>query len=157
MKNYICDTAKECGSETCNYRLSLPEHARLMPQLGFMCVKAGHRVYPEPVAPNQPQVYNWSPTETHTCYYCNHEGPCVNRIHSTEFTAWGRTQEIRYVCDDGIMCDGRWQALETDKEAESLEQKIYDIIDEEALNHVTNEKIAEDSTNRIMKLIELPF
>ncbi len=100
---------------------------------------------------------NNPPLKTHTCYYCNHEGPCVNRIHSTEFMAWGRTQEIRYVCDDGITCDERWQALETDKAWESLEQKIYAIIEEEALNHVTNEKIATGSTNRIMKLIELPF
>ena len=147
---YICDTAKECGSKTCNYKLALPEHARLMPQLGFMCIKAGHRVYPEPVAPNQPQVYNWSPTETYTCYFCDHEGTDVNRIAVV-------MPPREYCCQDAVACDERWQALGTDKEAESLEQKIYDIIDEEALNHVTNERIAEDSTNRIMELIELPF
>ena len=151
MKNYICDTAKECGSETCNYRLSLPEHARLMPQLGFMCVKAGHRVYPELIvpdgecsdsrcschfgveAPDDEWTYqfgqrdgDWQAPQTHTCYYCNHEGPCVNRIHSTEFTAWGRTQEIRYVCDDGDACDERWQALQESDCEITKEDRLWD-------------------------------
>ncbi len=157
------------------------EHTRLMPQLGFMCVKAGHRVYPELIVPDDecsdPRCSchagveapddewtfqfgqrdgGWQPPQTHTCYYCNHEGPCVNRIHSTEFTAWGRTQEIRYVCDDGDACDERFQSNTVD-----LEGAVRDIIRDVVLD-VTREVagclyIRDEATARIMKLIELPF
>ncbi len=151
MINYICDTAKECGSETCNYRLSLPEHARLMPQLGFMCVKAGHRVYPELVAPTCCAM------ESHTCYYCNHEGTDVNRIAGWNVVCRGSTE---YCCDDGIMCDERWQALEEKKEAEDLEGEIRRaIIGEqgETFGLVSWASLADRAAARIMKLIELPF
>ncbi len=105
--NYICDTAKECGSETCNYRLSLPEHARLMPQLGFMCVKVGHRVYPELVAPACCAM------ESHTCYFCDHTGVDVNRIACISIVfnhAMDERAELpNYCCDDAAACDRRWQ------------------------------------------------
>ncbi len=116
MTEYICDTAKECGSATCNYRLSLPEHERLMPQLGFMCYKAGHRVYPK-LVDSQPCYHHKlrgqescpaCAGETHACYYCNHEGTDVNRIDRLAINAVGDDEHI-YCCDDAVACDHRWQ------------------------------------------------
>ncbi len=148
---YQCDTAKECGHpKGCDGWMPHP-HDWDCDELIF-CSSAGHRVHCHLIP------------ETHTCYYCNHEGPCVNRIHSTEFTAWGRTQEIRYVCDDGDACDERWQALDQE---DSLEEQIESIIVEEILNEAPNWNVpplltlsgnaGSRATARIMKLIELPF
>ena len=77
----------------------------------------------------------------------------MSRIHSTEFTAWGKTQEIRYVCDDGEACDARWQ----DQEAESLENQVKAIILEQVSLPGTPFGIAARATTSIMKLLELPF
>ena len=153
MMKYICDTAKECGSETCNYRLSLPEHARLMPQLGFMCVKAGHRVYPELVAPTCCAM------ESHTCYFCDHEGTDVNRI-AKPISRFKERQTV-YCCDNAILCDERWRA---DDEG-GLAVNVADIILEEALREWGLGALAsaqldifqKRTTARIMKLIELRF
>ncbi len=159
MTNYICDTAKECGSKTCNYRLALPEHARLMPQLGFMCVKAGHRVYPELVAPTCCAM------ESHTCYFCDHTGIDVNRIACMSIVfnhAMDERAELpNYCCDDAVACDERWQALQGD----DLAGEVGYIILEEALREWGLGVLAsaqldifrKRATARIMKLIELPF
>ena len=133
---YICDTAKECGHKKCEHQSHSDEMGCDIP---FYCHHVLHRVRCKPV-------------EAHTCYFCDHTGTDVNRI-----ATYLGIRSTDYCCDDAVACDERWEALETDKEAQSLERKIYAIIDEEALNHVTNEKIATESTNRIMKLIELPF
>ncbi len=52
--------------------------------------------------------------ETHTCYYCDHEGTDVNRVaaHSTLKVAprcipLDRDDHIVYCCDDGDACDAR--------------------------------------------------
>ncbi len=41
-----CDTWRECGDGSCLWGVP---HAKAMPQLGFMCSTAGHRVYCNPV------------------------------------------------------------------------------------------------------------
>ena len=193
--NYICDTAKECGSETCNYRLSLPEHARLMPQLGFMCVKAGHRVYPELIvpdgecsdpicschagveAPDDEWTYQfgqrdggWQPPQTHTCYYCDHEGTDVNRIALVrqQFPGESPDEDEVYACDDAIACDERWQAkggsgvdlVEQVREAIFAEFFREFSVPERGRWTMTLRQrnlIVNRATTSIMKLIELPF
>ena len=194
--NYICDTAKECGSETCNYRLSLPEHTRLMPQLGFMCVKAGHRVYPELVPPTCTVTDEWTPgkrqvtvrcsqlseaelcllngmpcnvatdgiicafhhLEAHTCYFCDHEGADVNRIASWNVVCRGSTE---YCCDDGVMCDERWQALQEDNlEAGVTAIVLGEMVRAHGIPIIPGRGFAELAglaAKRIMKLLDLPF
>ncbi len=43
--------------------------------------------------------------ETHTCYYCNHEGPDVNRV--AELADAVNRRGTHYCCEDGDACDAR--------------------------------------------------
>ncbi|KKK60874.1 hypothetical protein LCGC14_3020020 [marine sediment metagenome] len=111
MTEYICNAAGKVAY--CAKCLTAKPH-ECRPLNYFHCSEVGGSVRCDLIE------------ETHTCYYCNHEGPCVNRIHSTEFTAWGRTQEIRYVCDDGDACDERWQALQESDCEITKEDRLWD-------------------------------
>ncbi len=142
--NCICDTAKECGSKTCNYRLALPEHVRPMLQLGFMCVKAGHRVHSELVAPTCCAM------EAHTCYFCNHEGTDVNRIAVV-------MPPKEYCCDDAVACDHRWSGGN-----DRLERGIRRAINGELFMHSLLEaesrhKLSDVITARVMELVNEPL
>ncbi len=158
-----CDTWKDCGDSTCRHAKS---HGECWRSRGpTKCSTADCLVRCNPISLEEDVEYLHDtgicenpdcPDKVHSCYYCNHEGPCVSRIHSTEFTAWGRTQEIRYVCDDGDACDERFQSNTVD-----LEGAVRDIIRDVVLD-VTRETagplyIRDEATARIMKLIELPF
>ncbi|KKN00453.1 hypothetical protein LCGC14_1137490 [marine sediment metagenome] len=126
---YQCDTAKECGSTTCYWGLWLTKISGMLPlpQLGFMCETAGHRVYPELIvpdgecsdprcachsgveAPDDEWTYQfgqrdggWQAPQTHTCYFCDHEGTDVNRIAVV-------MPPKEYCCQDAVACDHRWQ------------------------------------------------
>jgi len=111
MTEYICNAAGKVAY--CAKCLTAKPH-ECRPLNYFHCSEAGGSVRCDLIE------------ETHTCYYCNHEGPCVNRIHSTEFTAWGKTQEIRYVCDDVDACDERWQALQESDCEITKEDRLWD-------------------------------
>ena len=122
------------------------------------------------------RIYSPRP-KTHTCYFCDHTGQDVNRI-----AIYLGIRSTDYCCDDAVACDERWQQLgdagitarreerlsqlahqvepwleHEQSPDDDLRQKIYAIIEEEVLNHMTSERMAIDSTNRIMKLIELLF
>ena len=146
MTEYICNAAGKVAY--CAKCLTAKPH-ECRPLNYFHCSEAGGSVRCDLIE------------ETHTCYYCNHEGPCVNRIHSTEFTAWGKTQEIRYVCDDVDACDERWQALQEG----NLEARVASIVLGEMLRahgipiipSAGFAELAGLAAKRIMKLIGLPF
>ncbi|KKM89082.1 hypothetical protein LCGC14_1252200 [marine sediment metagenome] len=52
-----CDTWRECGDSDC--RWGVPHAKVMMPQLGFMCSTAGHRVYCNPVPVPEPLRGVW--------------------------------------------------------------------------------------------------
>ncbi len=131
---YQCDTAKECPYDRYSAYRPRPR--------GPVCGGCN------PIG---------EPRETHTCYFCDHTGQDVNRIAVV-------MPPKEYCCDDGIMCDERWQALD---QGDSLEEQIESIIVEEILNEAPNWNVpplltlsgnaGSRATARIMKLIELPF
>jgi len=164
--NVRCDTADDCGNDTCDGRLS--HEGTEICAAGHHCGTANARVRCNPIE---------EPRETHTCYFCDHTGQDVNRI-----AIYLGIRSTDYCCDDAVACDERWQQLgdagitarreerlsqlahqvepwleHEQSPDDDLRQKIYAIIEEEVLNHMTSERMAIDSTNRIMKLIELLF
>ncbi len=167
---YQCDTARECGSNCGRQRHHGYHSGPVGCDQWYNCKHAGHRVRCNPIAPPPARsvcaaekkhfqeslfgemarrIYSPRP-KTHTCYFCDHTGTDVNRI-----ATYRGIRSTDYCCDDAVACDERWEVR--DDEGESLRARVYEIISEEALNHMTNERIAIDATNRIMKLIELPF
>ena len=105
--NYICDTAGKTAY--CARCLTAKPH-ECRPLNYFHCSEAGESVRCDLIE------------ETHTCYYCDHTGVDVNRIACTSIFfnhAMDEHAELpNYCCDDGIMCDERWQGLQEGKAAE---------------------------------------
>ena len=91
--NVRCDTADDCGNDTCDGRLS--HEGTEICAAGHHCGTANTRVRCNPVA------------ETHTCYFCNHTGQDVNRI--AKLAGCPSEEDIFYCCDDAVACDERWQ------------------------------------------------
>ena len=94
--------------------------------------------------------------ETHTCYYCNHEGTDVNRI-ATPLSKFNEQQTV-YCCDDAIMCDERWQNVGNGR----LEREIRRAVNGELFMRTllvakSRHKLSDTITARIMKLLDLPF
>ena len=125
---YQCDTARDCGDSTCRHAKSHQECWRSRGptkcSTADCLVRCNPTVRHEVEAPDDEWAYQfgqrdggWQAPQTHTCYFCDREGTDVNRVHS----AGNKRVLPVYCCDDGDACDARWQALETNKEAESLE------------------------------------
>ena len=142
MTEYICNAAGKVAY--CAKCLTAKPH-ECRPLNYFHCSEVGGSVRCDLIE------------ETHTCYYCNHEGADVNRI-AKPISKFKERQTV-YCCNDGTLCDERWQALETDKEAESLENQIQAVIVEEGLMAPVGDyrQQAKYATHRIMKLLALPF
>ena len=155
MMKYICDTAGAMGA--CARCYGGKNHVCESNSSSHVCEHVGHRVHCRPVVPSVEEQIdatickvcgahkaNWREAmgtechqehgkETHTCYFCEHEGADVKRQSSCHV----------YVCDDGDACDERWQALEDDEAAKSLESKVRGTIAD----------MANSITARIMELI----
>ena len=87
-----CDTWKDCGDSTCRHAKS---HGECWRSRGpTKCSTANCLVRCNPIL-----------EETHTCYYCNHEGPDVNRIAGFK----ANRRDVFHCCDDAVVCDHRWQ------------------------------------------------
>ncbi len=136
---YQCDTAKECPYDRCRAYRPHPHD----PVCGdrTRCPELGILVRCNPIG---------EPRETHTCYFCDHEGTDVNRIAVV-------MPPKEYCCDDGIMCDERWQALGTDKEAASLKDKVKQAIYSEVSQPGSVTGITARATANVLRIIELPF
>lgn len=166
-----CDTWRECGSRDCPSRF--PHRGAWGCTDGFHCTTADCRVRCVPAhitTSDGTRLYPgrvYATEDTHTCYYCDHEGIDVNRIafmqHQFHDEAEDEGDEV-YCCDDAVECDKRWQ--EDDSEARVtgiLTDYCMEI--QEVLKGFTRAKsrtismglALNETRRRIMKLIELPF
>ena len=174
-----CDTAGEAGAcGDCDHGVDheiIPFRCHTKPGKWFSCPSTNTVVHCNPVVPTcsacgaekEHQQHGFTTCGdpacscqprslvTHTCYYCNHEGTDVNRIHAV---LWG-SGIVQYCCDDSDACDEGWQG---EGESESLEEAVRGIVVDAVTPHCSYEcadtgDCVDCATARIMKLLELPF
>ncbi len=138
-----CDTWKDCGDSTCRHAKS---HGECWRSRGpTRCSTANCLVRCNPTPTTKEKLETLFPT----CSTCGAEEK--DWAHSL-----GTLYGMKIVIDDGDACDERFQSNTVD-----LEGAVRDIIRDVVLD-VTRETagplyIRDEATNRIMKLMELPF